>query len=218
MPGPLTAFQFERISTWYLRGYSVPEIMAEFNIEQNLIEGVLEQLKQKWHEEATESPRKRREKELAKINMLEKEAWKGWDRSRETVETSDTDKGMPIEYADSVHKVKKTSKAGEIVYLKMIQWCISQRLADIDRSSIENPEPVEKPPIDPEELDFGRLSLPELEQYLALKVKMKKDPTEMEKRFVSLSHANDKVKYAELSNEPTGDILRRARNESKLSS
>ena len=108
----------------YLQGWLQADIADEIGIDQSTVSRDLKALQGEWLASALMDFNEAKAQELAKIDRLEREYWRGWERSCEDAEQT-TQEGTP----DSVDKVKKTKKgqAGDPRFLQGVQWCIERR-------------------------------------------------------------------------------------------
>ena len=127
------AHRRERVSKWYLQGYSQHNIVAKLkeegiNIDRSLVSLDLKALREEWKASAIMAIDERIAQELAKIDRLENEAWDAWERSKEPIEIEtreqtkeDTGGGR------SKAGIRKQGRDGNDAFFKTVQWCISKR-------------------------------------------------------------------------------------------
>lgn len=136
-----THFQIERdrqhIADWYLQGLTQAVIAErintdperEYTLTQQTISNDIRRLQELWLKSSVRDFDEIKAKELAKIDRLEREYWRGWERSCEDAETvrqegSKDDEGQP-----GVDKIVKTAKgqAGDPRFLAGVERCIERR-------------------------------------------------------------------------------------------
>lgn len=114
-----------RCADLYLQGWLQSDIGKEIGVDQSTVSRDLKALHKDWLASALVDFDKVKAKELARVDRLEREYWRGWVRSCEDAETirqeAAKDKG--------IEKVVKTAKgqAGDPRFLTGIQWCIDKR-------------------------------------------------------------------------------------------
>lgn len=134
--------EMERIAQEHLRGSSVLEISSKLSLPIELVEKDLQ-----YYRERELSPAKFvnlsavKARELAKIEMIERAAWDGWERSRlkkrktsaSNVEHERTSKlldklGNPVSRKDSKteKKVSEVDQAGDPRFLAIVERCIDR--------------------------------------------------------------------------------------------
>ncbi len=138
-----THFQIENdrqfISDLYLQGLTQAVIAArinadperEYTLSQQTISNDIRRIQELWLKSSLRDFNEMKAQELAKVDRLEREYWRGWERSCEDAETTrqegklkDGQKGVP-----PVDKIVKTAKgqAGDPRFLAGVQWCIDKR-------------------------------------------------------------------------------------------
>lgn len=113
-----------RISELYLEGWLQADIATEVGLSQSTVSNDLKALHSQWLESSLVDFNEAKAREIAKIDKLEREYYRAWQRSCENAEST-TQEGTP----SAVSKVKKTSKgqAGDPRFLQGVQWCIERR-------------------------------------------------------------------------------------------
>lgn len=114
----------QREADLYLQGWLQVDIAAELGIDQSTVSRDLKALQKDWLNSALRDFDELKAQELAKIDRLEREYWRAWERSCEDTETL-RQEGKPEEVA----KIVKTAKgqAGNPQFLQGVQWCIERR-------------------------------------------------------------------------------------------
>ncbi len=112
------------IAGLYLRGYSQSAIGKRLDISQGQVSQDLQKVYKHWRESAVMDFNEAKQRELARIDVLEVEAWKAWRRTigkKEKTQTSHSDKD------GKRASITKDDVAGDPRFLSTVQWCIEQR-------------------------------------------------------------------------------------------
>ena len=128
----------KRIGELYLKGWLQNDIAKDLKISQATVSRDLKSLFKSWQKSALVDIDKAKAKELAKVDNLELEYWKAWERSCEDAETTvKKTKGSVKRYQDDdgqfiverPAEVDQTSKGqtGDSRFLQGVQWCIDKR-------------------------------------------------------------------------------------------
>src|SRR6516162_495477 len=121
----------KRVAALYLQGMSQWEIGRQLGVTQQCIAKDIQALEKEWLASAVVDIDAAKAKELARIDRLERVAWRAWQRSCQRKERATT--RMEKKLDEDAHKAKTvTSKATELrdgnpEYLKRVEWCISKR-------------------------------------------------------------------------------------------
>lgn len=115
----------------YLQGMTQMKIAEEIGVTQAIISKALAICREEWKEKAAMNIDELKQRELAKIDMLELEYWEAWKRSQESVETQRS-KIVGLESkAPQPKRLERTvtteNHIGDPRYLSGIQWCITKR-------------------------------------------------------------------------------------------
>lgn len=126
-----------RISELYLKGWLQEEIASEIGVHQSTVSRDLKAIQKIWQKETLIDFNEAKARELERIDILEREYWEAWERSRAEFQSKTIkQRGAKIEKTgeDEVTKitpVEATQKAedrnGDPRYLAGVQWCITQR-------------------------------------------------------------------------------------------
>lgn len=145
-----TSFETERdrrdLADMYLQGWTQAEIADHLNkdperdytLTQQMISYDLLRLQKAWRDSALVDIDEVKANELAKVDRLEREYWRGWERSCEDAETvTQKTRGVVKKYrnddgvfvSERPAEVDKTSKgqAGDPRFLNGVEWCIERR-------------------------------------------------------------------------------------------
>jgi hypothetical protein len=108
----------------YLQGWLQVDIAQELGINQSTVSRDLKALHKEWLHSALLDYDEAKAQELAKIDRLEREYWRAWERSCEDAETI-RQEGPPA----GPEKLVTTAKgqAGDPRFLTGVQWCIEKR-------------------------------------------------------------------------------------------
>jgi len=122
----------QAIADWYCQGLTQAAISERINADpergytltQQTISNDLRAIQAEWLKSSIRDFDEMRAQELAKIDRLEREYWRGWERSCEDAET--VRKEGP---ASGVEKIVKTEKgqAGDPRFLSGVERCIERR-------------------------------------------------------------------------------------------
>ena len=137
-----------RVADLYNQGRPLMKIAAEVGIGLGTVCRHLEALQKAWLESSLEDFDQAKARELARIDLVEREMWEAWFESKKesTITSAKTDEGGKVASAvstdDKGHKhtehvvvpLKKTStsikrikRTGNPDYMASIQWCIETR-------------------------------------------------------------------------------------------
>lgn len=136
-----THYQIDRdrmiISKLYLAGYlqrQIPAMLkeksgADYTLSQQMVSLDIKRVQKMWRDSAIRDFDKQRERELAKIDLLELEAWEQWERSKQDFVSKigkrrDNEKGETKEQS-----IKTEERTGNIAYWNAIMRCIERRCA-----------------------------------------------------------------------------------------
>lgn len=133
-----TPFEISRdrvfISQLYLQGKTQHEIVEElkksgraYTLTQPIISRDLRAVQQEWLKESVRNFDVAKAKELAKIDILEREYWHGWERSRQAKTKTQSEKKETRGKAQQSARMMKEDMLGDPRYLQGVQWCIDRR-------------------------------------------------------------------------------------------
>jgi len=131
-----THFQIERdrqqIADWYLQGLTQAVIAErinsdperEYTLTQQTISNDIRRIQELWLKSSLRDFDEMKAQELAKIDRLEREYWRGWEQSCQDAETVRQEGD-----AKGVDKIVKTAKgqAGDPRFLAGVMSCIEKR-------------------------------------------------------------------------------------------
>lgn len=115
--------QLAAVSALYLKGMLQYEIAEQLGITKAQITYDIKKLQAQWIESSLVNIDAVRQRELAKIDALEREYWDAWQNSKGTHEVKIT--------AKEQEKIKASLRSEELSgnpqFLTGVQWCIEQR-------------------------------------------------------------------------------------------
>jgi hypothetical protein len=127
----------------YLRGESQWEIATSFELDQCTISRDLEALRKEWRAAMNLDTAALRGQELAKIDETERQAWQGWEKSRDHAEI------LRAKMRGSQQETEKVTRGqcGDPRFLEVILKCVEKRclllgLMPVNQTP-ENGTPVE---------------------------------------------------------------------------
>lgn len=119
-----------QIAELYLKQKTQKEISELMGCSYQMIAHDLKEIREEWLTQAAANFGTRQATELARIDALEAEYWKGWTRSQETTETITETEEKDDEF-DGLQLTKKqlqrVKRDGSVAFLQGIQWCVDQR-------------------------------------------------------------------------------------------
>ena len=152
-----------RVASMYLRGMSQWEIGRRLCVTQQCIAKDIQALEKEWLAAAVVDIDAAKAKELARIDRLERVAWRAWRRSCQRKERASTRLEKKLDETAPQGKTV-TSKHTELrdgnpEYLKRVEWCINKRceLLKLDPPQrLEHGGSAELPPIRTELVELTR--------------------------------------------------------------
>lgn len=131
-----TEFERERdlhlTTQLYLKGKTQAEIAEELNVSREQIKYDLAIIQKRWRTDTTINLDEAKQKELARIDNLERTYWEAWERTLEEktktrTEQSTSGKGDKDAGKTAKATIEKETLLGNPAYLAGVQWCISER-------------------------------------------------------------------------------------------
>lgn len=175
----------EEIADLYIRGKRQWEIAQRFGISQPMVSRHLDAIRQQWRASAVRDFDAARERELQKLDALEREYWTAWEASRNPARTNTTEttsepgppptaapdaqpEAEPSKPVDRPTKIKRGRKRehrdGNPAFLSGVERCIQQRCKllglIVDKAELTGKDggPLEiEGPVDLKKLTDGRL-------------------------------------------------------------
>ena len=115
--------QLKRVCNLYLRGITQREIARQCGISLPCVVNDLKQIRKDWLQGMITDYDERKQKELARIDLVEEQSWWGWERSSRDSRVNET----MVEGEKSRASVKTHGQAGDPRFLERVSWCIEQR-------------------------------------------------------------------------------------------
>lgn len=115
------------IAKFYLQGWYQWDIAKEIGCDQATVSRNLDAIRKQWKDAAIRDFDEAKEKELAKIDVLEQTYWESWMRSLTEKETTSTKRTKKELQTSDEASIKKERRDGNPEFLKGVQWCITKR-------------------------------------------------------------------------------------------
>jgi predicted transcriptional regulator len=112
-----------QVAELYLKGLSQPAIAEQLGVSQPTVSGDLKAIQQQWRASDIRNFEERRAMELQKIDLVEREAWDAWERSKKPAQSA------TVTGAGNGQHTRKSVKnqIGDPRFLEQVNKCISQR-------------------------------------------------------------------------------------------
>ena len=107
----------------YLRGETQASIAARLGLSQPQISRDISTIQRRWRESSLVDINEARQRELERIDALEREYWQAWEASKGEQQRSTASKAGDVARA----QVVKFDSAGDPRFLAGVQWCVEQR-------------------------------------------------------------------------------------------
>ena len=112
------------VAKMYLMGMFQYQIAAKVGVTQGQVSQDLKELNKAWAAGALDDISEAKARELAKLDLIEAEAWDAWQRSKgKTVKRSAEKKGSK----KTLEKLEETENVGDPRYLSQVENCIKGR-------------------------------------------------------------------------------------------
>jgi hypothetical protein len=152
-----------RVAGLYLRGVSQWEIGRQLGVTQQCVAKDIQALEKEWLAAAVVDLDVAKARELARIDRLERVAWRAWRRSCQRRERASTrlEKKLDQEAGQGKTVTSKLTEGrdGNPEYLKRVEWCISKRCELLRLNPpqrLEHGGSAELPPIRTQEVELTR--------------------------------------------------------------
>lgn len=120
-------YDLERMSALYLTGKTQREIGEIIGVTQQQVNYDLKKLRKRWQESMIANINEVKNRELARIDELERTYWEAWDASRgERRRTLVTKRGTGGDDRTRAQIITEVSE-GDPRFLQGVQWCVEQR-------------------------------------------------------------------------------------------
>jgi hypothetical protein len=116
----------ERVAESYLRGRRQYEIAEAEGVVDSVITKDLQAIRKKWRESSVRDFDEHVSRELDKIDLLEREHWEAWERSKKEKTVSRTSKKTGKNPADEA-SIEKQQRDGNPAFLEGVLKCIERR-------------------------------------------------------------------------------------------
>lgn len=117
-----------KVSQLYLKGWYQSQIAAELGYTQQQISKDLKRIHEDWLKENTHNIDILKQRELSKIDNLEREYWESWEKSKENYQQKIIKAKGDKEKASAVERTTKDVIVyGDPRFLQGIQWCVERR-------------------------------------------------------------------------------------------
>lgn len=115
------------VSRLYLQGWTQLAIADEVDVDQSTVSRDLDALRQEWRQNAAIDFGEIQARTLASIDLMEAEAWKGWESSRRDreIKTAENSTGRDPKTKTGM---RREGQSGDEGYLRTIQWCLEKRM------------------------------------------------------------------------------------------
>jgi hypothetical protein len=150
-----------RVAALYLRGAGQWEIGRQLDVSQQCIAKDIRALEQDWRQSALVDIDMAKAKELARVDRLERVAWRAWQRScRQKEKTaSRLEKKLDAQQGRTVSSKQTEARDGNPEYLKRVEWCINKRCELLKLNPpqrLEHGGSLDLPPIRTESVELTR--------------------------------------------------------------
>jgi len=163
------------IQDWYVRGDSQRTIaerlgdLRAYRVSHQTICNDIEAILERWRQATVQNIDELKAQELAKINTIEREAWRAWERSIGKSERTLAEKRTGDIVGERSQIIRETL-IGDPRFLEKIQWCINKRCEILGLNAPAKLEHTGKDgrPIEMEARavhDLSKLSDDEIEQW-----------------------------------------------------
>ena len=115
--------QLVEIKDAYLRGDTQMAIAERLGLSQGQISRDLAKVQKRWRESSLVDINEAKQRELERIDVLEREYWQAWKNSKGEQQRSTASKTGDQSRAQIV----KYESAGDPRFLAGVQWCVEQR-------------------------------------------------------------------------------------------
>jgi Putative ATPase subunit of terminase (gpP-like) len=115
----------QQVAQLYLQNWTQAQIADQLGVRQPTISEDLKQIREQWRESGVRDFNEAREQELQKIDLLEREAWDAWQRSKKPMQSA------TVDGEGTRSRTKKTmrNQVGDPRFLDQVNKCIAQRRA-----------------------------------------------------------------------------------------
>jgi len=142
----------KQVAELYLQGWSQPAIAAQFAVSQPTICADLKAIRKDWRESAIRDFDALRDRELQKLDLIEREAWGAWERSQKPAQSA------VVTGEGQAQRARKSMQHqyGDPRFLQLINQSIGQRRAILGLDLVTVTPPSENSFSEPVSLDTRR--------------------------------------------------------------
>ena len=115
------------VARLYLTGHVQVEIARQTNVVQSQISYDLKILQRRWRTASATDFNEAKQRELARIDVLELEYWQAWRESKDQKTRTAIKRVGPQAQTVKEASTQTEERNGDPRYLKGVQWCIEQR-------------------------------------------------------------------------------------------
>lgn len=148
----------QQVAELYLQSWAQAAIGQELGISQPTVSQDLEAIRREWRESSVRDFDALRERELRKLDMLEREAWAAWERSQRPSESTRVTQDGSGKLAQRTVQ----QRIGDPRFLEQVQKCIAARRALLGLDAPTRIAPVMPDGQEPFRLAVGQLNISEL--------------------------------------------------------
>lgn len=118
---------YQIIADLYLRGHRQSEIAQQLELHQTQISYDLRIIQKRWRESSIINFNEAKQRELARIDALEREAWQAFERSKAEHKRTRQSKRTGGETESSDAFIEREDRDGDPRFMEIILKCIVQR-------------------------------------------------------------------------------------------
>lgn len=116
------------IAPLYLKGRSHKEIADELGLTVKQVSSDITRIQDNWRDAYIEDLNQAKMQELARIDLIEKEAWQSWERSKGGKKSTSKNVEESGQFGTTRSAGENHEQShGDIQYLQTAQWCVNQR-------------------------------------------------------------------------------------------
>jgi hypothetical protein len=117
-----------QVADLFLRGIKRQvELAQRIGVNRSTISRDLRVLNDRWKESGVRDLDAAKGQELDRLDLLEREAWQAWEKSKGAHETTTTEQTSTGGGERVKAAIRKDEQCGDPRYLAVVQWCIEQR-------------------------------------------------------------------------------------------
>lgn len=116
-----------RVAALYIKGTPIRQIAELLLLNVRRVHRDIGHARQAWKEAAREELKALLAKELARIDLVETEAWSAWNRSQQVAIEKSKEVSRDAEGKSTKRTTKQRKQVGEAMFLKVALECVVQR-------------------------------------------------------------------------------------------